>query len=259
MSYLSSPQASPPQPAILQVDQLSKRFAHRHPALDCVSFEVMPQSFTAILGPSGAGKTTLLRCLLRLCPPDSGTIHLAGQDLQSAPPHLLQQLRSQVGFIAQDYNLVGRRTALENCLAGRLRDVPLWRCVVNDYPRPLLREGLIALERVGLSEFAFQRADRLSGGQQQRVAIARVLTQGARLILADEPISSLDPASAHQILSLLKSLCDHDGLTVLCNLHQVEFAQTYSDRILGMQHGRIVLDQPTQLVSPPDYQRIYSG
>ena len=242
---------------MLVVDRLTKVYTWVTPALNDLSFAIEPQTFTAVLGPSGAGKTTLLRCLLRLTQPDAGAVWFGDCDLMRCSAPQLRQARSQIGLVAQQFNLVGRRTALENCLAGRLQDIPLWRCVLGQFPRPLLREGLMALGRVGLSELAFQRADRLSGGQQQRVAIARALTQGATLLLADEPIASLDPESAHTVLTVLRSLCRDEGLTVVCNLHQVEFAKQYSDRVLGIRAGELVLDKPTAALSSEDFDRLY--
>lgn len=242
---------------ILTVNRLSKTYSSRNFALREISFAIQPHSFTAVLGPSGAGKTTLLRCILGLLQPEAGTIWFEDQSLLQASAQQLRQARSQIGLVAQQFNLVRRRTALENCLAGRLQALPLWRCVLNQFPKPLLREGLASLDRVGLADVAFQRADQLSGGQQQRVAIARALTQGAKLILADEPISSLDPESAHLVLGLLRSLCQEEGLTVLCNLHQVEFAKQYSDRLLGIRNGELVLDQLTAETTKADLQQLY--
>lgn len=241
---------------MLVVEHLSKTYGNIR-ALQDVSFAVEPHTFTAILGPSGAGKTTLLRCLTRLIQPDRGQIWLQGRELTHCTARDLRQIRSQIGMIAQQFNLIDRRTALENCLAGRLRELPLWRCLSGQFPPQLLREGMTALARVQLLEFALQRADRLSGGQQQRVAIARALTQGAKIILADEPIASLDPASAHLVLGLLRSLCQEEGLTVVCNLHQVEFAQQYSDRILGMRAGKLIVDAPTHTLNEACIKQIY--
>ncbi len=239
------------------VNNLSKSFSSRDFALKTINFTIEPQSFTAILGPSGAGKTTLLRCILQLQSPDRGTVLFNQHNLTHCSKSELRWARSQIGFIAQDYNLVGRRSALENCLAGRLQELPFWRCLLNQYPRALLLEGMTALARVGLADMAFRRADQLSGGQQQRVAIARALTQRVELLLADEPIASLDPESAHTVLSLLKSLCHNEGLTVICNLHQVEFAKQYSDRILGIRQGEVVLDQPTATVTEGELEQLY--
>ncbi|MBD2101956.1 phosphonate ABC transporter ATP-binding protein [Leptolyngbya sp. FACHB-261] len=230
---------------MLVVENLSKTYAKGAVALRDVSFALQPRSFTAVLGPSGAGKSTLLRCILQLLPPDSGQVWFQAQDLTCCSRQQLGQARRQIALVAQQFNLVRRRSALENCLAGRLQELPLWRCLLSQFPPSLLREALAALERVQLLEVAFQPAQHLSGGQQQRVAIARALTQRAKLLLADEPVASLDPDSAHRVLSLLRSLCDQEGLTVLCNLHQVDLAKQYSDRVLGIRGGELVLDTAT--------------
>lgn len=244
---------------MLKVERLSKTYRGQVMALKDISFTIPTQTFTAILGSSGAGKTTLLRCLTQLTQPDQGRIWFNGQELTNCSARQLRQFRSQVGLVSQQFNLIRRRTALENCLAGRLSELPLWRCFLNRFPQSLLHEAMTALERVQLLDFAFQRADRLSGGQQQRVAIARALTQGAKLILADEPIASLDPESAHIVMSVLQSLCRQEGITVICNLHQVAFAKQYSDRMLGMREGELIFDQPTATVEEEDVYAIYKS
>lgn len=243
---------------MLKVEKLSKSYSKDVIALEDISFTIKPQTFTAILGSSGAGKTTLLRCILQLLRPDGGKVWFQGQDLTTCSAKDLGKVRTQIATIAQQYNLVRRRSALENCLGGRLQELPLWRCLLGCFPDSLQQEGMAALERVQLLNVAFQRADRLSGGQQQRVAIARALTQRASLILADEPIASLDPETAHTVLNLMRSLCIQEGLTVICNLHQVEMAKQYSDRILGIKGGRLVLDIPTIQLSDSDVSRIYN-
>lgn len=242
---------------MLVVENLSKNYSGGIVALKKISFAVEPHSFTAILGPSGAGKTTLLRCINRLTKPDSGRVWFQNYELTRCSAKELRKLRAEIGMVSQQFHLVRRRTALENCLAGRLGEVPFWRCLLGQFPVSLLREGMNALARVQLIDAAFQRADRLSGGQQQRVAIARVLTQGAQLILADEPIASLDPESAHTVLSLLRSLCQQEGLTVVCNLHQVEFARAYSDRILGIRAGSVAIDAPTKELTSTELNCLY--
>ncbi len=242
---------------MLVVEKLSKSYPGGVVALNNVSFAIKPHSFTAILGRSGAGKSTLLRCILRLLRPDEGRVLFEGCNLATCSARELRSCRSNIAMVAQQFNLVRRRSALENSLAGRLRELPLWRCWLSRFPNSLLHEGMNALARVQLLEVAFQRADRLSGGQQQRVAIARALTQRARLILADEPIASLDPESAHTVLSLLRSLCQQEGLTVVCNLHQVELARQYSDQILGIRAGELVLDLPTDKVSQFHIEQVY--
>lgn len=242
---------------MLAVENLTKSYNRSALVLKDISFCIEPHTFTAILGPSGAGKTTLLRCILQLVKPDGGRVWFQGRDLTHCSAKDLRNNRTQIATVAQQFNLVRRRSALENCLGGRLQELPLWRCFLGVFPIGLLNEAMAALERVQLLDVAFQRADRLSGGQQQRVAIARALTQRARLILADEPIASLDPETAHIILGLLRSLCTQEGLTVVCNLHQVELAKQYSDRILGIQAGELVLDMPTRQLSSSDINRIY--
>ncbi len=242
---------------MLTVEHLRSVYPGEIVALEDVSFAVEPGSFTAVLGPSGSGKTTLFRSILRLLQPQRGRVWFENEDLTSCSLLVLRRLQARIALVAQHYNLVRRRSALTNCLAGRLAELPLWRCVLGWYPDGLLAEGLAALDRVRLLDFAFQRADRLSGGQQQRVAVARALTQKARLLLADEPIASLDPESAAGVLELLRSLCRQEGLTALCSLHQAELACQYADRILGLRAGKLVFDQPADHVSRADLGEIY--
>jgi len=242
---------------MLTVKQLTKVYPPSVVALDGVSFTVAPHSFTAVLGPSGAGKTTLLRCVLRQVGPTRGAVWFGGRDLAACPAGELREARARIALVGQQFNLVRRRTALTNCLAGRLRELPLWRCLLGLYPAALLAEGLAALARVRLLDAAFRRADALSGGQQQRVAIARALTQRAQLLLADEPVASLDPENGRLILELLRSLVRHEGLTVLCNLHQVDLARQFADRVIGLRDGRVVFDGPTETLTPSDVDRIY--
>jgi phosphonate transport system ATP-binding protein len=242
---------------MLQVQNLTKTYFQSHFSLQDISFCIEPHSFTAILGPSGAGKSSLLRCLPQLVRPDRGHVYLEGLDLTTCPPRQLRQTRCKMALIAQQFNLVRRRSALENCLGGRLPELPLWRCLSGTFPKSMLQEGLAALERVQLLDVAFQRADQLSGGQKQRVAIARALTQRAQIILADEPIASLDPETAELVLGLLRSLCNEKRLTVICSLHQVELAKRYSDRILGMRAGRIIADLATTAFNDHTAKLIY--
>ncbi|NJK99333.1 MAG: phosphonate ABC transporter ATP-binding protein [Spirulinaceae cyanobacterium SM2_1_0] len=242
---------------MLVVENLTKTYAGRS-VLQNISFAIRPQSFTVVLGPSGAGKTTLMRTILQLVRLEQGRIWFGDHDLTRCSPTQLRASRAHIATVAQQFNLVRRRTALENCLGGRLSELPLWRCWLGHFPLSLQREALLALERVRLLEVAFQRADQLSGGQQQRVAIARALTQRARLLLADEPVASLDPETAHTILQLLTSLCAREGLTIVCNLHQVELARQYGDHVLGIRAGRLVLDKPTAQLTDHDIDCIYS-
>jgi phosphonate transport system ATP-binding protein len=243
---------------LLRVEGLTKTYPGNQIALDEVSFTLVPHQFTAVLGLSGAGKTTLMRSILQVLPVDRGRVWLGDRELTNTSPQELQDIRAQIALVAQQFNLVRRRSALENCLGGRLREASLWQCLTGKFGRSLLLEGLAALDRVKLVDVAFQRADRLSGGQQQRVAIARALVQKAQLILADEPVASLDPQTSHHVLQILRSLCEQEGLTVLCNLHQVDLAQTYSDRILGLQQGKVVLDVATDQLTPEQLTYLYT-
>ncbi|MEM9537538.1 MAG: phosphonate ABC transporter ATP-binding protein [Cyanobacteria bacterium P01_E01_bin.45] len=248
---------------MFRIRGLTKRYGDRA-VLQDISVEIAPRTFTAVLGPSGAGKTTLMRCLMGLVQPEQGEIwygdrDFGGHDIVGARPQDMRRIRRQMAVVAQQFNLVRRRTALDNCLAGRLPELPLWRCLLSWFPQSLKRDALMALERVQLLDVALQRADRLSGGQQQRVAIARAITQKARLILADEPISSLDPESARIVLDLLRSLCDREGITVICNLHQASLALEYSDRILGMKSGQLVLDKAASDMTEFDLDALYQS
>jgi phosphonate transport system ATP-binding protein len=224
-------------PPLLAVRNLSKRLGGQ-PVLSDLNLDAREHEFLAVLGPSGAGKTTLFRCLTGLLPPDTGTVHLNGM----AIARLSGQERRQIGVVFQQFNLVNRLTALDNVLAGRLGHVPPWRGWLRCFTaadRRLARDGL---ERVGLADYGRRRADTLSGGQQQRVAIARALTQQPRLIVADEPVASLDPETGAAILGLLRQIARSSGIAVVCSLHQVALARAYADRIVGLSHGRLVVD-----------------
>ena len=223
-------------PPRLAVENLTKTFDGRAAIAD-VSLSVVEHEFAAVLGPSGAGKTTLFRCIAGLIEPDRGTVRLDADDM--ARP--TARKRRRVAIVFQQFNLVSRLTALENVLAGRLGYAPAWRGCLRRFERsdPLL--ALECLDRVGLIGQAMQRADMLSGGQQQRVAIARALAQQPRLIVADEPVASLDPNSANSVMALLRRIARSEGVAILCSLHQEHIARAYADRIIGLSHGRVVL------------------
>lgn len=209
-------------------------------AIDNVGFSVQRGEFVALLGQSGAGKTTLFRCLAGLTPMDSGSAILEGRDVAS----FKGRERRHIAVVFQQFNLVNRLNALQNVLAGRLGYVPAWRGWLRRFSRADVLLALQCLERVGLLPQAAQRADTLSGGQQQRVAIARALAQQPDVIIADEPVASLDPRIGAGILELLRSICHagEDGIAVICSLHQPHFARQFADRVVGMAHGRIVVD-----------------
>ncbi|MGI9120605.1 MAG: phosphonate ABC transporter ATP-binding protein [Acidimicrobiales bacterium] len=209
-----------------------------------VSFDVRPGEVVAVVGPSGAGKTTLFRAITRLLAPDLGQVQVAGRDLATLQGAELRHARRQVGLIFQQYNLVRRLNAIENVLVGRLAQLPCWRVLTR---RPGADErdlAMACLERVGLAAFAGARADKLSGGQQQRVAIARVLAQRSPVVLADEPVASLDPASAADVLATLSAIARDDGIAVVCSLHQVDLVAGFADRVIGLRAGSLLLDVP---------------
>ncbi len=229
-----SREAPPPR---LVADKLTKRF-DSHVALMDVSLRVAEHEFAAVLGPSGAGKSTLFRCIAGLIKPDRGTVRLDGDDMA----RLTGKSRRRIAVVFQQFNLVNRLTAFENVLAGRLGYVSTWRGCLRRFERSDRLLALECLDRVGLLGQAMQRADRLSGGQQQRVAIARALAQQPRLIIADEPVASLDPSTATSVMSLLRRIACSEGVAVICSLHQEEFARSYADRIIGLSQGRVVLE-----------------
>jgi phosphonate transport system ATP-binding protein len=227
------------EPPLLEVRAASKAFGGRA-AISDVSFRLERGQFLAVVGTSGAGKTTLLRSLAGLMPLDAGKALLGGVDVAE----LHGRERRRIAVVFQQFNLVGRLTALQNVLAGRLGYVPAWRGWLRRFTRQDVQLALESLERVGLIAHAAQRADTLSGGQQQRVAIARALTQQPDVILADEPVASLDPRSGEGILELLRGIChtEKDGVAVICSLHQPSFARRFADRVVGLAGGRIVVD-----------------
>ena len=224
-------------PARLTLEGVSKAFGGRYAVVD-VGFEVRAREFVAVLGRSGAGKTTLLRCVAGLLTPDRGSVRIAGLDAT----RLHGRQRRRIAVVFQQFNLVGRMSVLANVLAGRLGYVPAWRGLARRFGRADRLLALECLERVGLLDIATQRADTLSGGQQQRVAIARALAQQPDVIVADEPVASLDPRNGAAILDLLACICRDEGVSVLCSLHQVELARRFADRIVGLVDGRIAFE-----------------
>jgi phosphonate transport system ATP-binding protein len=226
---------------MLVVDGLTRRFGAMT-AVSNVSFEIKRGSFVGVIGRSGAGKSTLLRLINRLVDPSEGSITFDGKDVAGLNGAELRQWRARSAMIFQQFNLVGRLDVLTNVLMGRLAAVPSWRTLLGLWPDEDKAIALSALEQFDIAQLAPQRADQLSGGQQQRVAIARALVQEPDIILADEPIASLDPRNTRIVMDALLRINKHFGITVICNLHSLDIARSYSDRLIGMAAGRVVFD-----------------
>jgi phosphonate transport system ATP-binding protein len=222
-----------------------------------INLEVQPGQFVALVGPSGAGKSTLLRLINGSHRPSKGTVSVLGVNPATCGRRDLQRLRSRVGFVFQQFGLVGRLSAMENVLMGALGSLKMPRYGISTYPQGLREKAAANLERVGLIDQRFQRCDTLSGGQQQRVAIARTLMQDAEIVLADEPVASLDPNASVSVLNTLKKLSAEDGFTVICSLHQVDLALQVSDRVVAVRDGSLILDTPTAETSEEAIRAIY--
>ena len=228
--------------ATLRVEHLVKVYPEGTTALRDVTFTVRPGEFLVIIGLSGSGKSTLMRCINRLIEPTSGHIYIDDVDITTLSPGEMRHVRRHIGMIFQQFNLVKRSSVLMNVLSGRLGYVPATWSLLNYFPRPEVARAVANLERVGIPEKAHVRADQLSGGQQQRVGIARALMQEPKVILADEPVASLDPATSHSVLRYVEELNKKDGITVLCALHFLSLARRYGTRIIALRAGEMVFD-----------------
>jgi phosphonate transport system ATP-binding protein len=240
---------------MLVVDELTCRFGSKT-AVDKASFSVPRGSFIGVIGRSGAGKSTLLRMINRLAEPNEGRILFEGVDVTALQGAELRQWRARSAMIFQQFNLVGRLDVLTNVLMGRLATVPTWRSLVQLWPDSDKAIAMSALEQFDMASIASQRADQLSGGQQQRVAIARALVQEPDIILADEPIASLDPRNTRIVMDALLRINKHFGITVICNLHSLDLAREY-DRMLGMSAGRIVFDDKPETLTDQIARELY--
>jgi len=225
---------------MLEVKNLTKIYDDGTVALRNVSFEVADGEFLIIIGLSGSGKSTLLRCINRLIEPTEGQIIWDDKDITAAEPAQLREIRRQIGMVFQQFNLVKRSTVLTNILAGRLGYVNPWFSLLGRFPAEDRKMAMQALEQVGITDQAHKRADDLSGGQQQRVGIARALMQQPSIILADEPVASLDPVLAHSILGDLEKLNKEQNISILCSLHYLDLVQRYATRVIGLRAGEIV-------------------
>ena len=228
--------------ALLNIESVSKSYTGKAKALEGVSLTIERGQFVSIIGSSGAGKSTLLRCINRLIDPTSGRVEFDGKEVTKLGKRELRQIRRRISMVFQHYNLVYRSTAIENVLQGRLGYKSSIAGILGLYTEDEKAQAFGILDPLGLAEFAYRRCDQLSGGQKQRVGIARALVQDPLLILADEPIASLDPKSSRAIMEHLRWAADDLGIACLVNLHQVDYAIEFSDRIIGLKDGKLVFD-----------------
>jgi phosphonate transport system ATP-binding protein len=241
----------------LQIKNLVKAYQRDKPVLKGINLTVQGSGLTAIIGPSGTGKSTLIRCINRLVEPTSGQILLGSLDLTQLSGSALRQGRRSIGMVFQEYNLVERLSVMENLLTGRLGYTGAWAAWRRKFAQVDIDAAFDLLNTVGLGDFAGRRADALSGGQRQRVGIARALMQQPQLMLADEPTSSLDPKTSIEIMELLREQGLAKNIPVLVNMHDVELAKKFADRIVGMAGGQVVFDGPPDQLQKEDLERIY--
>jgi len=242
---------------LLEIQGLTKVYPDGTVALDGVDLVVPDGQFLAIVGLSGSGKSTLMRLINRLIEPTSGRVLFDGVDVTAADQRQLRDIRRQIGMVFQQFNLVKRSSVVTNVLAGRLGYADAWPSLFHRFPREDYERAEANLRRVGIPEKARQRADTLSGGQQQRVGIARALMQEPKLILADEPVASLDPATAHSVLNYLEEVNKQDGITVICSLHFLSLARRYADRVAALRTGSIVFDGKPEEIDDARFREIY--
>jgi len=243
--------------SLLKVVGLDKSYHSNFRVLTDINFEVDTGEFVSIIGPSGAGKSTLLRCINRMVEVNEGKILFADLDVGNLSKKALRKLRTNIGMIFQHYNLVPRLTVIENVLHGRFGYKTTLQGILGKFTEKEKEHAFFLLEKLGISDHAYKRCDQLSGGQQQRVGIARALIQEPKLVLCDEPIASLDPNSSKVIMDHLKAITSELNITCLVNLHQVDVAINYSDRIIGLNQGEIVFDGPSQMLTEGRINSIY--
>jgi len=245
--------------ATLEVKDLRIRYNRSGPEiLKGLSFSVEPEDFFAIIGPSGAGKSTMIRCINRLVEPNSGDIILNGQNIAKVGRRELRKVRRNMGMIFQEFNLVERMSVMDNVLSGRLGYIGNFRSLLRFYPRADIQRALELLDKVGLSDFVDKRVDELSGGQRQRVGIARALIQQPQILLVDEPTSSLDPKISKEVMGMIKQMSEEAGVPVLCNIHDVQLALEFSNKVIGLQNGVKMFEGPTKKVDKGTLEEIYA-
>lgn len=244
---------------LLSIKNLVKVYGENTLALNEISLDIYPGEFIVVIGPSGAGKSTFIRCLNRLVDPSKGEIVFDGQHLENLNGRNLRKVRSKIGMIFQHYNLIGRTNVIKNVLHGQLSNTPLYKSLFGLYDYADKKEAVELLKKVGLEDQIYKRADELSGGQMQRVGICRAILQRPKLLLADEPIASLDPISANIVMQQLHSISQDKKLTCIVNLHQVDYAKKFATRIIGIKKGEVVFDGAPSRLTDDIIQKIYEG
>lgn len=243
----------------LRIEHLKKEYVPGKPVLNDISFEVKGKSSVAIIGPSGTGKSTLIRCVNKLIPPTAGNVYISGENITTQTGRSLREARRKIGMVFQEFNLVERLSVMENVLCGRLGYVSPLRAWLRKYPQTDIDSAFALLESIGLLDFAHQRADSLSGGQRQRVGIARAIMQEPHVLLADEPTSSLDPKTSVEIMELLVDLSEVHGIPLIINIHDVELAKRFTDRVIGLSKGGIIYDGSPAELTKDHLKEIYGG
>ena len=244
---------------MIEFSNVSKVYPNGVVGLDDVNLTIEQGEFVGIIGLSGAGKSTLLRTINRMHDITSGTLTVDGQEVKNLKGKQLRKFRRNIGMIFQSFNLVTRTTVIRNVLMAKVPEMPFWRVLLGILKKEDKLNALEALDKVGILDKAYIRADQLSGGQQQRVAIARTLAQNPKIILADEPVAALDPVTAKQVMSDFKKINQEMNITILINIHHVELALAYADRIIGIRAGKIVYDGPSADVTEDVLNMIYAG
>ena len=244
---------------MIEFSNVSKVYPNGVVGLDDVNLTIEQGEFVGIIGLSGAGKSTLLRTINRMHDITSGTLTVDGQEVKNLKGKQLRKFRRNIGMIFQSFNLVTRTTVIRNVLMAKVPEMPFWRVLLGRFKKEDKLNALEALDKVGILDKAYIRADQLSGGQQQRVALARTLAQNPKIILADEPVAALDPVTAKQVMSDFKKINQEMNITILINIHHVELALAYADRIIGIRAGKIVYDGPSADVTEDVLNMIYAG
>ena len=240
-------------------DHVSKTYPNGYQALKDINLTIEQGEFVAIIGLSGAGKSTLIHTINRMHDITDGTLTVDDVNVMELKGARLRQFRRNIGMIFQSFNLVTRTTVIKNVLTSRVPELPFWRALLGAYPKKDKLEALEALDKVGILDKAFVRADQLSGGQQQRVALARTLAQNPKIILADEPVASLDPVTAKQVMDDFRRINREMNISVLINIHHVDLALQYADRVIGIKAGEVVYDGPASEVNEAVLAEVYGG